>query len=185
MLWSQIKRTPYDSSDLQNHRRIWYAPGHRTIFKNFQLRGHISYGRRSASVYDNIGQCRTVPGRRCRRSARPRTEPGRLKTINFTCNNLYINIKIYHHSFKEKVVERGKFKADFDSDESRKHTCSRQQKIQEHLFVVCYSCSATQGEFIYVCIYIFGLRKWCMYVDAICSSANNEIILYKKLTLYT
>jgi len=31
-------------------------------FKNFLLRGHISYGRRSAFLYDNIGVVRELPG---------------------------------------------------------------------------------------------------------------------------
>jgi len=39
------------------HRRIWWSPGHRTIFMNFHLRGLISYGRRPASVYENIVRC--------------------------------------------------------------------------------------------------------------------------------
>jgi len=40
-----------------NRRRIWESPGHRTIFDVFSLRSHISYRRRPASVYDNIGRC--------------------------------------------------------------------------------------------------------------------------------
>jgi len=32
-----------------------FRPGNRTIFNNFLLRGHISYGRRPASEYYNIG----------------------------------------------------------------------------------------------------------------------------------
>jgi len=55
MLWSQIKLTSYDFSDV--HITGEFDIGHRTIFKNFLLRGHISYGRRSASVYKNIGWC--------------------------------------------------------------------------------------------------------------------------------
>jgi len=38
----------------EHYRRIWQSLGHRTIFF---LSGHISYGHRSASVYDNIGRC--------------------------------------------------------------------------------------------------------------------------------
>jgi len=51
MLWSQIKLTSYDFSDVHITGEI----DNRPIFKNFLLRGHISHGRRTASVYENIG----------------------------------------------------------------------------------------------------------------------------------
>jgi len=57
MLWSQIKLTSYDFSDVHITGEFNNRPG--TIFKNFLLRGHISYGHRPASVYENIGRCPT------------------------------------------------------------------------------------------------------------------------------
>ena len=58
MRWSQIKLTSYDFGDLQLTLNLKTA---RALDKNksFSVCGHISYRRRLASVYDNIGRCPT------------------------------------------------------------------------------------------------------------------------------
>jgi len=53
-LWSQIKLTPNNFSDLQITNEFENLPSTGRFFNIFSLRGHISYGQRSASVYNNI-----------------------------------------------------------------------------------------------------------------------------------
>ena len=57
MLWSQIKSTSYDFSDLHITGKFDYLPGTGRCFRFFLLRGHVWYRRRPASVYNNIGRC--------------------------------------------------------------------------------------------------------------------------------
>jgi len=49
MLWSQIKLTWYDFTDLHITGEFDNRPGIGRFLKNFLLRGYISYGRRPAS----------------------------------------------------------------------------------------------------------------------------------------
>jgi len=87
LFWSIANAMVTNKTDIvrfAHHRRISLSLGHRTILKYFLLRGHISYGRRLTSVYDNIGrspaELRTVSGWRCIRSAGHRMVTGRFYT---------------------------------------------------------------------------------------------------------
>jgi len=61
MLVSQIKLTRYNFSNLQLTGDFFNRPGTKRCFNVLSMRGHISYGRRAASVhvpvFDNIGRC--------------------------------------------------------------------------------------------------------------------------------
>ena len=56
MLRSQIKLTSYDFSDVHITGEFDNRPGTGRFLRIFFWRGHISYGRRPASVYENIGR---------------------------------------------------------------------------------------------------------------------------------
>ena len=100
MLWSQIKLTSYDFSDLDTTGEFDNRPDTRRFFKNFLLRGHIAFGRWPASVYENICRCpaglRTMSGWCPAGVVRDQPENVRRSadfTRIFTCNNIYIYIK--------------------------------------------------------------------------------------------
>jgi len=113
-----------------HHRRIWYSPGHRTIFKNFLLRGHISYGRRPASYMIASADARPGTVRRCKILAGQRTVPGRFYAIfSGAMVNLFIS-KFAIIPLKKQVVKMKKIEADSDSDGDGNHTCSRLQTFQ-------------------------------------------------------
>jgi len=130
MLWSQIKPTSYDYSDLHISSEFDNRPGIGGFFKKFLLRGHISYGRRPASYMISSADARTGTVRS--QDGVVRVQPDivqcpavftRMKHI-FTCNNVYNNIKIRHHSSQKKVVKIRNTDADSDSDGCENNTCS-------------------------------------------------------------
>ena len=111
-LWSQIKLTPYDVSDLQFTHTFDNCQGTGRFWRIFLLRGHISYGRQPASVYNNIG-C-------CKRSARTRTVPGRFykNETNFRvqwCTHYYQNSLSFLKKKNKQVGKIRKTKADSNS----------------------------------------------------------------------
>ena len=72
-----------------HHRQIWQSPGHRNFIENRNLYWVVTYrtgaGRRlymqtSADAWPGTVWCRTVSGRRCKRSAGHRTVPSRFYT---------------------------------------------------------------------------------------------------------
>ena len=90
MLWSQIKLTSYDFSDLHITGEFDNRPGTGRFLRIFSCvvtyrtgAGRRLYIKTSADARPGTVRCRTVPGRRCRRSAGHRTVPGRFYT-NFS-----------------------------------------------------------------------------------------------------
>jgi len=97
MLWSQIKLKSYDFTDLHITGEFDNRPGTRRFFKNFLMRGHISYGRRPASYMITLADARRGTVRRCKRSAGHRTVPGRFYA-NFQVQwwiHLYQNLSLF------------------------------------------------------------------------------------------
>jgi len=97
MLWSQIKLTSYDFSDLHITSEFDNRPGTERFLSIFSCvvtyrtgAGRRLYIKTSADARPGTVRCRTVPDRRCKRSAKHRTVPGRF----YTCNKEYIYIKI-------------------------------------------------------------------------------------------
>jgi len=86
------------------------------IFKNFLLRGHISY------------RCRLTPYSIVRDQSDTVRCPADFTRI-FRCNSLFIS-KFAIIPIKKQVVKIRKIEAEFDSDSDENHTCSRLQKFQ-------------------------------------------------------
>ena len=90
MLWSQIKLTSYDFSDLHITGEFDNRPGTGLFLSIFSCvvtyrtgAGRRLYIKTSADARPGTVRCRTVPGWRCKRSAGHRTVPGRFYT-NFS-----------------------------------------------------------------------------------------------------
>jgi len=106
MLWSQIKLTSYDFSDVhitaESDNRSGTGRYLRIFFCIVTYRtGAVRrlYIETSAGARPGTVRRRTVPGRRCKRSAGHRTVPCRFYT-NFHVHE-YFYIKIRHYSSKE------------------------------------------------------------------------------------
>ena len=87
MLWSQIKLESYDVSDLHITGEFDNRPGTGRFLWIFSCMvtyrtgaGRRLYMKTSANARPGTVRCRTVPGRRCNRSAGHRTVPGRFNT---------------------------------------------------------------------------------------------------------
>jgi len=87
MLWSQIKLTSYDFSDVHITGEFDNRPGTGRFLRIFScvVTNRTGAGRRlymmtSADVRPGTVRCRTVPCRRCKISAGHRTVPGRFYT---------------------------------------------------------------------------------------------------------
>jgi len=90
MLWSQIKLTSYDFSDLHITGEFDNRPGTGRFLRFFFCvvtyrtgAGRRLYTKTSADARPGTVQCCTVPGRCCKRSAGHHTVPGRFNT-NFS-----------------------------------------------------------------------------------------------------
>ena len=108
MLWSQIKLTPYDFSDLQITGDFDNRPGTGHFLKIFScvVTNHMGAGRR---LY-MIASAYTRPGIvRCRRCKRSNLE-FEMKQF-FTYNDVYTNINI-----RQRLLKKRKNEADTDSD---------------------------------------------------------------------
>jgi len=108
MLWSQIKVTSYDFSDLHISGEFDNRPGTGRFLRNFSC--VVTY--------------RTGAGRRLYM----------VTSVDFTriltCNDEYIYIsKFAIIPPKKQVVKIRKIEADFDSDGDENHTCSRLQQF--------------------------------------------------------
>jgi len=149
MLWSQIKLTSYDFSD-------FHITGRFLRFFSCMFTYRTGAGRRlytitSADARPGTVRCRTVPGRRCKRSAEHRTVPGQFYT------NFYVQwyIHLYQNSPpfppKKQVVNIRKIEADSDRDVEENHTCSKLHKFQKKLdgcMLIILSCSKEKYFFI-------------------------------------
>jgi len=167
MLWSQIKLTSYDFSDLHIIRKFENRPGTGQFLRIFCF--VVTYRRApvggclcmitSADARPDTERHCSVPGRLSKRSAGHRT-------VTFTCNNVYFNIKFAIIPPKKHVVKIRKTEADSDSNggENCNSTCSL-DVIHPQLL----------KRYIYFCIYIFVFKSAIsMFVDAICTSANTR-----------
>ena len=95
MLWSQIELTSYDFSDLHITGEFDNRPGTGRFLRFFSCvvtyrtgAGRRLYIKTSADARPGTVRCRTVPGRRCKRSAGHRTVPGRFYT---NCSRAMMN----------------------------------------------------------------------------------------------
>jgi len=87
MLWSQIKLTSYDFSVVHITGEFDNRPGTGRFLRCFSClvtyrTGAVRrmYMKTSVGARPGTGRCRTVPCRRCKRSAGHRTVPGRFYT---------------------------------------------------------------------------------------------------------
>jgi len=78
------------------------------------------------------------------------------KKYFFTCNDVYINIKIRNHSSKDTGCLN---KKDWDWQWQWWRWKPHLQKLQKHLFA-SFIHSQLLKRNIYFCIYIVGLQKW-------------------------
>ena len=123
MLRSQIKLTSYDFSDVQITGEFDNRPGTGRFLRIFS--GMVTYRtgafrrlymKTSAGARPGTVRHRTVPRRRCKRSAGHRTVPGRFYT-NFS--RAFINTFISKFAIipqKKQVVKIRKVETDSDSD---------------------------------------------------------------------
>jgi len=107
MLWSQIKLTSYDFSDLHITGKYDIQPGTGRFSRIFSyvVTYRTGAGRRlymitSADARPDIVRCPAGVVRDQPDTVRCPAELTRMKQ-NFKCNDVYINIKICHHSSKE------------------------------------------------------------------------------------
>jgi len=134
MLWSQIKLTSYDFTDLHITGEFDNRLGNGRFLRIFScvVTYRTGAGRRLTSADARPG---TV--RRCKRSAGHLTVPGRFYANFQVQSGEFIYIKNCHNSSKKQFVKIKKIEADFDIDGDGNHTCSGLQTIQKHLFVAC------------------------------------------------
>ena len=160
MLWSQMKLTSYDFSDLHITGEFDNRPGTGGFFRNLYWVVTYRTGacrrlnmKTSADARPGTVRCRTVPCRRYKRSAGHRTVPGRLTRI-FTCNNEYIYIKIRHHSSKETGCSNKKLTLTVIL---MKTTLAQDCKIFNSTCLLHVNHPKLLKRKKYFCIYVFGL----------------------------
>jgi len=90
MLWSQLKLTSYDFSDLHVTGEFDNRPSTGRYLRIFLLLDHIAYGRRPGSVYINIGRC---PSGVVRNQSGTEQSPYDCTQMKRTCNDVYTYIK--------------------------------------------------------------------------------------------
>jgi len=136
MLWSQIKLTSYDFSDLHITGEFDNRPGAGRFLRIFSCvvtyrtgAGRRLYIKTSADVRPGTVRCLTLPGRRCKRSAGHRTVPGRFNT-NFSRAMINTFISKFAIFPPNKQVVTKERLTDSDSDGDENHTCSRLQRFQ-------------------------------------------------------
>jgi len=96
MLWSQIKLTSHDSSDLHITGEFDNRPGTGRFLRCSSCVVTYRTGASLRLYMKTSADARPRTVRHCKRSAGHRTVPGRF----FTCNDENIYIKIRHHSSK-------------------------------------------------------------------------------------
>ena len=124
MLWSQIKLTSYDFTDLHITGEFANRPGTGRFLRFFSC--VVTY--RTGAGRRLIWLHRPMPGRATYGVVKDQPDTVRCPadfTRIFRCNGEFIYIKICHQCVKIK-----KIKAYFDIDGDGNHTCSRLQKIQ-------------------------------------------------------
>jgi len=136
LLWSEIKLTSYEFSDLQITGEFDNRPGTGRFKKKFSC--VVTYRTGAAGVcirtqrlmlgrapYDIVSYVRhcTVPGRRCKRFTR--------MIQTFTCNDVHVYTLIPKFPIippKKRVIKIRNTETDSDRDGGETHTCSRLQK---------------------------------------------------------
>jgi len=136
MLWSQIKLTTYDISDLHITGEFYNRPDSGRFLRNSSCM--VTYrtggGRRLYMVSSAYTKPGTVRCPDCVVRDQPDTKRCladclRMKHI-FTCNDVYNNIKIRHLSLKKQVDKIRNTDADSKSDGCENDTCSRLQTFR-------------------------------------------------------